>query len=475
MATVRELVTKIGFNVNEAPLRRVDALVGKLKTGLIALVSIAAARQLFHFFEGFGAYADEIDKLSQRTGIGVESLQRLAYAAKISDIDMGQLSQSLAIFSKRLSGADEEGKGAGETFKKLGIDPKKFKDTQELILAISDKISGLDDANKKTALSMELFGKSGAAMVPFLNQGSNAIRAAFEEADAFNAVLGKDAVEAGVHFDDTLKKISAFLRGTGLLLASKFIPYINKAVDWMVKWIKENRGLINSGLDIFARVITRTFQLLADVLGLIVDYLDLILKPLDILIKKFTNSEKSIKGVKVALLALAVVLAIIGIKLILIGALIAGIILIYDDVKTYLEGGESLFGPVYDKIKQSIDWIKAAMRDLKSYWDFIVGSITKQAKLTYGILRLSNPITAGYDAYTGSGLFSKPSIQGILGSGPVSNNQRNDVKVTQDLTINMDGSADPQKLGETIKSKTKEVFDDISKQLSFGLASTYSN
>lgn len=40
-------------------------------------------------------HADELNKASQKAGVAVESLSRLAYAAKLSDVALGQLTGGL--------------------------------------------------------------------------------------------------------------------------------------------------------------------------------------------------------------------------------------------------------------------------------------------------------------------------------------------------------------------------------------------
>jgi hypothetical protein len=48
-------------------------------------------------------------------------------------------------------------------------------DTNGTMLALADAFAGMEDGGRKTALAMELLGKSGADLIPFLNQGSDEI------------------------------------------------------------------------------------------------------------------------------------------------------------------------------------------------------------------------------------------------------------------------------------------------------------
>ena len=53
---------------------------------------------------------DQLNKMSQKIGIGVDSLQGLVYAAKLSDVGIESLGSGLAKFNKNISAAAGGGK-----------------------------------------------------------------------------------------------------------------------------------------------------------------------------------------------------------------------------------------------------------------------------------------------------------------------------------------------------------------------------
>src|SRR5690554_5974909 len=82
---------------------------GAAGAGLLALVNRTAN------------VADEIDKLSERTGINREELQRWKYAAEQSGGDVGKLEVGIKTLSGIMDDATNGNEKAIEGFSKLGI------------------------------------------------------------------------------------------------------------------------------------------------------------------------------------------------------------------------------------------------------------------------------------------------------------------------------------------------------------------
>ena len=68
---------------------------------------------------------DAINKMSQRAGVGVESLSGLKYAADLSDVSFESLGTSLGKFNKAIAETQAGIGEAGDGFKALKISVKK--------------------------------------------------------------------------------------------------------------------------------------------------------------------------------------------------------------------------------------------------------------------------------------------------------------------------------------------------------------
>lgn len=175
--------------------------------------------------------ADEFNKLSQKIGLSVESLTAFNFAAKLSDLSIESLTKGIRKLSTNLVEAQQ---GAGEgakLFAALKLDPKQFEDTDQLLFALSDRVSKMPDLFGKTAIATKAFGKDGLAWIPLLNQGADVIKRTMEEARQLGLVLTEDDALAAERFNDSLKKLHLQTEGIIRTLFSGMIPVLSDVAE----------------------------------------------------------------------------------------------------------------------------------------------------------------------------------------------------------------------------------------------------
>jgi hypothetical protein len=154
-------------------------------------------------------FGDEMQKASAKTGIAVEDLSELAYAAKQNDIEISGLNTALKKMQVTLSEAGSGSKSANETLSALGLTFQQLQalepDKQFEVLA--DRISGLKDPADRTRAAVELFGRAGADLLPLFEQGAAGIRAMREEAQRMGATLTGEQAKALAEADDAIKRL----------------------------------------------------------------------------------------------------------------------------------------------------------------------------------------------------------------------------------------------------------------------------
>jgi uncharacterized phage infection (PIP) family protein YhgE len=216
--------------------KQAEVVSGPLLKLNAALVAIGAAGLVLEFKQAVDA-ADELGKLSQRIGVSVESLSTLGHAGALADVNLQALGDGL----KRLSAnmADTQA-GTGEAlnaFKALNVtveaSPGKLKLTEDILLELAEKFSGFADGANKTALAMKLFGKSGAELVPFLNQGRDGIEALRKEAERLGIAITSKASAQAEAFNDNLTALGGKVRGLANDMAAKFLPSLVQITEQM--------------------------------------------------------------------------------------------------------------------------------------------------------------------------------------------------------------------------------------------------
>jgi lambda family phage tail tape measure protein len=230
MANIARLGVVLGLNTADfqagikTAMQGVDKLVNALPK--IGLAAAAAGAGLAVLIKKGIDELDKLDEVSQKIGVTVESLSSLGKVAKIEGMSIDELAGSLVKLTRTISEANTGSEAAAQTFKSMGLDPSTFKNSEDALLQISDKFSQYRDGLNKTALAVELFGKAGAGMIPFLNQGSVLITQIRGELDSFGNASTKAATEAA-EFNDRMAKMGIVVNTLFQKFVSELLPTLN--------------------------------------------------------------------------------------------------------------------------------------------------------------------------------------------------------------------------------------------------------
>lgn len=195
---------------------------------VIGAALVAATTAIAVGIKGAIDRADELSKAAQKIGIATESLSRLAYAADLSDVSLEQLQTGLARLTKFQAEAAQGGKEQIRVFEQLGIAIKDasghLRDTESVLKDFANVFASLPDGPEKTALALEVFGRSGAELIPLLNQGAAGIRQAGDELERFGGVLSGQAGVQAEEFNDNLRRLQVQVESLFLAVANDLLP-----------------------------------------------------------------------------------------------------------------------------------------------------------------------------------------------------------------------------------------------------------
>lgn len=184
--------------------------------------------------------ADEVGKAAQKLGMTTEALSSLQYAADLSGVSAESLSTGVL----RLSKAASEGNKA---FAAMGIEVRKqdgtLKDTESLLKEVADKFSGYKDSAEKAAIVQELFGRSGADLIPLLNAGASGIADMQEEAAKLGIVLSNDVTKAAEEVNDNLSRMQTATKGITTQIAAQMLPTFKDMSETMVDFAKNGTAI----------------------------------------------------------------------------------------------------------------------------------------------------------------------------------------------------------------------------------------
>lgn len=191
---------------------------------LKAFAATAAVGTITAFIKGSIDLADHMNDLSQRTGTAVEDLAKFAVAAEKSGTSLDEVAVALNKLARaQISSQDATSKQAS-AFKALFGNAEGARvallPTSELLLRIADRFKEFPDGAIKSALAIELLGRSGANMIPMLNGGR-------ESMTKFGLAIDTDMAQKADRFNDMITDINTNFRNLGLTLADSVMPVLN--------------------------------------------------------------------------------------------------------------------------------------------------------------------------------------------------------------------------------------------------------
>ena len=193
---------------------------------------------------------DKMDEAAERIGLTTEALSGLAYAGKMTGVEFEDMTGALTKLSVKMNDAFVGDKAASALFKDLGISVKdssgQLKTADVVFAEVAERFSTFEDGAGKTALAVDLLGKSGAKLVPTLNQGAAGLEAMNKEAKALGAIYDSKLSKQAADFNDNLDKLAILSAAAGKSIAGGLLPWLNEAASSFLIAQKHSDGFWDS-------------------------------------------------------------------------------------------------------------------------------------------------------------------------------------------------------------------------------------
>lgn len=260
------------------------AIAGAVAGAAAAVAGSAVAVAVKKSLDSF----DELSKTAQKTGVPIEALGRLKYAGELADVSLEQLSTGMRKLSvNMLQTAKGAGGPAAEAFKQLGISVAdsngRLRNGEAVLQDVAAKFATMNDGATKTALAVQIFGKSGAELIPLLNSGADGLKEMGAEAEKLGLIIDQKTGSAAEQFNDNLTRMHAALAGVTTQVSAGIAPALADLSDGLVAAAKAGDGLrvIGEGLGIVTKflasalidagasvsITAKAFGAFADILG----------------------------------------------------------------------------------------------------------------------------------------------------------------------------------------------------------------
>lgn len=177
-------------------------------------------------------FADAMGDMAARTGQSVESLTAMGYAAQFSGSSIDTYTAGIEKLSAGMADAISGNDAAAGMFSRLGVSVTdatgKLRDSQSVFLEVADRIAAIESPAEKTAVAMDVFGRSaGPELLQLLNQGSSGITALTAEAQRMGAVISTETAAQAGEFNDAIDRAKIAANGLYLGIAKEVLPVLN--------------------------------------------------------------------------------------------------------------------------------------------------------------------------------------------------------------------------------------------------------
>ncbi len=228
---LREILVAFGFDVDTKELEKgehhADGLMHKLEEFGKAAAAAFAVHEVKEFFESTVDGARELARASVMLGMPAEELQALEHAANMADVSAETLRMGIMRLQRSLFSANEDGGKLASTFRDLGIATKegeKARDTVDILSDFAEVIKNTEDSQKRTGLAMQVFGRQGAQLLPFLLKGKEGFADLYKEIERLGGGFTNEFLEQTEKYEDAQKRLAFQTRSLRVAIVTSLLP-----------------------------------------------------------------------------------------------------------------------------------------------------------------------------------------------------------------------------------------------------------
>lgn len=355
----------------------------------VANIAKSAAASFLSMAAGASQSIDTMSKLAERTGRTYTEMAALANAGKLAGVGIDQLGSALTKADVMFNAAQSGSQAAQAAFLQLGLNLNQLgqASSQQRFEAIAAAIDKLPDPSARAAAAIQVFGKSGASLLPMFSGIQANLAQATTDAENFGLALknvqGKDVeamndawTRAGYAVSGVVTQVTAQLAPavTGIVdLFSTFVAsatggaigtaiseavfnageILARAVDFWISGATIVANVVGGVFDFFASIIPE-FATTANTLGIVAEVFQRAISLFEGIGKYFVSAFANVIGVFSRVLEYAVSA----------WANIADVLGINSEKLRQLQGGAAAMAN--DAFATGTDWAVAAGKDISN-------------------------------------------------------------------------------------------------------------
>lgn len=221
--------------------------LGSILTEAVTTVGIAGA------VKAYAAAGATLHQLSQRTGMTVEQLSKLKYAAAVTHVELDDVANGLRGMDKFMGKVNDGGEETQKTLHHLGLTAADLKglNPDQLFEKLATGVGRVADPTERAALAMQVFGRGGALLLPVINN----LAALQKEAEEMGFVMSEETAEKAHQLERRLTLLGMASKGVFSAIGSIFVDDVIAMAQRMMdvilsirNWVRSNKELVGSVL-----------------------------------------------------------------------------------------------------------------------------------------------------------------------------------------------------------------------------------
>lgn len=231
------------LNSAQEKLEGFTAPISGIQSAFAGMAEAAAAAfavdRVVEFIDHMAELGAQVQHASQMLGESAEEVSTFDFAAKAMGVGADGANTALERLERNMSQAATEPGLAANAFQALGIkvtdSTGKLRQLDDILPEIADKFHDTADGPAKTAIAIALMGRSGAEMIPLLDQGRAGLEAFKQAAQDTGTVITGPMAEGMESTEISATTLGSAFEGVGITLFEAFKP----AIDVVIKGLTD--------------------------------------------------------------------------------------------------------------------------------------------------------------------------------------------------------------------------------------------
>lgn len=237
MASLGDLVVNLTANSKgvQSGLQEAQGYMTAFAAASVAFATASVAQ--------FVRVGSAFDDMAKRTGVSVEALSTLSYAAKLSDTSIESVQGGLMKMAKLMGEVRSGSAQAAEKLQALGLSTTQMlaANPEQQFKMVADAIAGISDPSQQAAAAMEIFGKGAGDLLPLLQMGGKGIEYMQQKGVEFGAMITDDMAASAADLGDSIDNLLTSFTGLAMVIGSFVADILTPLFNLTAKLVTEYR------------------------------------------------------------------------------------------------------------------------------------------------------------------------------------------------------------------------------------------